>query len=123
MDSKGKARLAARIGARIASLRIESGITQAWLAEFVGVGDEAISRFERGVAIPTLPRLFDLADGLDVRVDDFLLDASPRPDDQAVAIARRIAQLPRSDREFVLETVERLARHMGRKPAGKKPLG
>ena len=121
MDSKAKARLAARIGSRLAFLRTEAGITQAWVAEHVGIGDEAVSRFERGVAIPTLPRLYELADALDVRVDELLLDASPRPSDQAAWIASRIAQLPKPDRDFVAETVERLAAHMRQKPAGKRP--
>lgn len=42
-----------RTGGLIRSLREERGLTQLQLAQLVGVGDKAVSKWERGAAAPT----------------------------------------------------------------------
>lgn len=51
------------LGAKIAALRKERGMTQAELAEKMGVTDKAVSKWERDLSCPdvaTLPRLAEL---------------------------------------------------------------
>lgn len=120
MDGKDKGALAERLGTRIAELRADAGMAQADLAEKLGIGDEHVSRFERGAVLPTLPRLFDIAEAFERGVDELLVGASPRIDDQAIAMANRIAKLSLADRAFVSDTVDRLASHLGAKPPEKK---
>ncbi|TBU91281.1 helix-turn-helix domain-containing protein [Stutzerimonas kirkiae] len=51
-----------RVGAAIARRRKARGLTQAQIAEMIGVEKETISRMENGVISPTLPRLQQIAD-------------------------------------------------------------
>lgn len=41
----------AEVGALIRALRLEKGLTQRALAEKIGVGDKAVSKWERGVSL------------------------------------------------------------------------
>lgn len=68
--------LGPRLGKRIAEYRKKKGMTQAMLAEIAGVDSETISRFERGTALPSLLRLFEIAQALNVGVGDLLVEAS-----------------------------------------------
>ena len=68
--------LGPRLGKKIAEYRKKNGMTQAILAEIVGVDNETISRFERGTALPSLLRLFKIAQALEVGVGDLLVGAS-----------------------------------------------
>ena len=115
MDTKDKAALAERLGAKIAELRLNVDMTQSDLAERLGIGDEHVSRFERGAVLPTLPRLLDIAEVFQTGFDELVLGASPRIDDQGMWMANRISELSPADREFVRETVDRLAGHLGSK--------
>lgn len=54
------------IGGRVAGLRRGKGLTQAQLAEMVDVATETISRLERGVSMPSLKTLENIARFLDV---------------------------------------------------------
>jgi transcriptional regulator with XRE-family HTH domain len=53
-----------RLGQKVAESRQGAQLTQAQLAEKVGVATETISRLERGAAIPSLARLEDIASAL-----------------------------------------------------------
>jgi transcriptional regulator with XRE-family HTH domain len=53
-----------KLGAKVAGMRRNSGLTQAQLAEKVGVATETISRMERGTAMPSLARLDRVAAAL-----------------------------------------------------------
>ncbi|MDY0747928.1 helix-turn-helix transcriptional regulator [Paucibacter sp. R3-3] len=115
MDTDAKKRLASRIGSRIASARANAGLTQEYVAENLGIGNEAVSRMERGVALPTLERLYEFADLYDCRVDAFLLDSSNRGADLGAAIAQRLAGLQPADREMLVRVIEQLSEHMRRR--------
>ena len=62
-----------QLGARIAQLRREKGLTQEMLAQRMGVSPQAVSKWERGLACPDLVFLDDLADLLDVSIEELLL--------------------------------------------------
>ncbi len=58
-----------KFAARIKSLRQENNISQAELAEKVGVSQQCVSEWERGKTEPTLGFIVKLADTFDVTTD------------------------------------------------------
>lgn len=114
MDQKRQDKLARALGEALAAKRAEKGLTQDDMALRVGIGSEAISRIERGVVLPTLPRLFDFAEALDCRVGELIAAGSDRPGDQAAALGRTLAQLSPEDRETVLAVVSTLAARLAK---------
>lgn len=104
-----------QIGRMIAQRRTERGLTQEEVAECLGIGGEAISRLERGKVELSIQKLIQLADIFDCRLDELLMASSNRPSDQNQKIAGLISALPEHDRAFIVETVERLAAHLGNK--------
>lgn len=61
MDESRQRRIAAALGARIAELRTSQGLTQEQVAEQLDMGNQAISRIERGAVLQPLTRLYELA--------------------------------------------------------------
>ena len=59
--------------------RQQKGFTQGQLAQRVGSDSQRISKYERGVMVPTTAILVKLADALDVSLDYLLRDAEDRP--------------------------------------------
>ncbi|MDR1530030.1 MAG: helix-turn-helix domain-containing protein [Burkholderiales bacterium] len=105
-DIKG---LTSAIGRAIARQRMQIGLTQEEVAERLGIGSEAISRIERGVVMPSIPRLIEFAALFDCATTELLTEASPHPNDQAERVSRLLATLEPTDRQFILEWTERLA--------------
>jgi len=62
----------AEVGALIRALRLEKGLTQRALAEKIGVGDKAVSKWERGMGCPDVTLLPALAACLGVRLESML---------------------------------------------------
>lgn len=54
--------LAGLISRAIAKHRLESGMTHEQVAEMLGVGNEAVSRMDRGLVMRTVARLVELAE-------------------------------------------------------------
>ena len=75
-------RLAEMVGWAIAKHRMESGLMREQVAEQLGIGNEAVSRMERGLVVPTVARLVELADIFGWDAADLLTGASPRSSDQ-----------------------------------------
>ena len=65
------------LGQRIAALRKEKGMTQAELAEKMGVTDKAVSKWERDLSCPDIGSLPVLASVMDVSIDDLLQGGEP----------------------------------------------
>jgi transcriptional regulator with XRE-family HTH domain len=65
-------RLAERIGRRIKKLRQRQGISQKELGSQIGLGQDAISLFERGKRCPCVPQLVRLAVMLNGDVSEWL---------------------------------------------------
>ncbi|MGU7776301.1 helix-turn-helix domain-containing protein [Burkholderia sp. MR1-5-21] len=107
--------LAAAVGRTIAKQRIASGLTQEQVAEALGIGLEAVSRMERGVVIPTVVRLFELADIFQCDAADMLTEASSRSSDQANHLNRLLSRLSTADRAMMLEVFERLSARLTRR--------
>lgn len=116
MEQARHKKIARDVGALIAQRRMEAGLTQEEVAEALGIGNEAVSRLERGVASPSIPRLFEFADIFSCRVEDLLVPASDRSADQSADIAQHIQLLPDLDRRFVADMVRRMVEHLTQKP-------
>ncbi len=63
------------IGIRIKRLRKEKGYTQQYLAEISNQEPSNISHIERGATKLSLPTIVNIANALDVTVDDLLCDS------------------------------------------------
>lgn len=119
MTNERQQELARKLGAAIAWRRDQAGLTQEELSERLGIGNQAISRIERGAVMPTLPRLYEFAEAFECRIDELLLSTSIRDADQAAAIAHQIAGLSPSDRQLVAGIVDQLTTHLRKRYAGR----
>lgn len=61
-----------KIGRMIAELRKEKGMTQAELAEKMGVTDKAVSKWERDLSFPDISTIPKLAEILNITVDELM---------------------------------------------------
>ncbi len=68
-----------KVGSFLKGLRIEKTITQAELAELLGVSNRSISRWENGITMPDFDLLIELAKYYDVEVGE-ILDGERRTD-------------------------------------------
>ncbi|MBC8726809.1 helix-turn-helix domain-containing protein [Paraburkholderia sp. UCT2] len=107
--------LAVVVGRAIAKHRVASGFTQEQVAEALGIGNEAVSRMERGIVMPTVARLVELADLFECNAADLLTEASSRTSDQAKHVTQLLAKLGGNDRAMVVEIVERLAGRLAKR--------
>lgn len=107
--------LAVVIGRAIAKHRVVSGFTQEQVAEALGIGNEAVSRMERGLVMPTVARLVELADLFECNAADLLTEVSSRTSDQAKYVTQLLAKLGGNDRTMVVEIVERLAGRLAKR--------
>lgn len=81
-------RVEQQLGHRVALQRKVAKLTQAALAEKVGVSDETISRLERGAAVPSLARLEQIAAALGVGLDELFRSRRLRASSRDVAMDR-----------------------------------
>jgi len=61
-----------KIGKFIAGCRKKVNLTQMQLAEKLGITDKAISKWERGMAMPDSSIMLELCDILNISVNDLL---------------------------------------------------
>lgn len=106
--------LAEAIGRAIARQRMRAGLTQEEVAERLGVGNEAVSRIERGIVIPNIIRLFDFASIFGCEATELLSESSPLPDDQASRLSQLLVTLNQPDRELLVEVIDRLSERLAR---------
>ncbi len=87
-----------RLNETLRPLRLQAGLTQAALAEQLGVSDRAVSRWELGEAYPDVALLPDLAMALHVSVDA-LLGADPlRIHSEIIAATEECTRLLREEK-------------------------
>ena len=91
-----------QIGKTIAKYRQQSGFTQEQVAEILEIGNEAVSRMERGIIIPNALRLIELAEIFGCTAADLIGESSPRLSDQSHHIQRMITDLPEADRHLMM---------------------
>ncbi|MBD9415246.1 helix-turn-helix transcriptional regulator [Pseudomonas sp. PDM16] len=106
--------LSEAVGRAIARQRQRSKLTQEEVAARLGVGNEAVSRIERGVVMPNIERLVQLAEIFDCETADLLTGGSSRPEDQARRLYDLLSTLSTEDRALVVDMMERLVERLGR---------
>lgn len=104
--------LAKAVGKLIAQRRQERSWTQSQLAEKLGVGYEAVSRMERGVIVPTIGKLKQLAEVFNCPIDELLFETSSRATEQATVIHEMIDDLSNDDRAWVVELIKHLSKRL-----------
>lgn len=113
--SKTKSKqLAEFVGQAIARQRIRCKLSQEQVAEKLGIGSEAVSRIERGVVMPNIERLIELATVFGCETADLLTEGSTRQEDQARRLQGLLSLLDAGDRTLVLEFVESLVARLSR---------
>ncbi|CAN2976417.1 MULTISPECIES: helix-turn-helix domain-containing protein [Pseudomonas] len=106
--------LAELVGQAIARQRIRCKLSQEQVAEKLGIGSEAVSRIERGVVMPNIERLIELATVFGCETADLLTEGSTRQEDQARRLQGLLSVLDSDDRTLVLEFVESLVARLSR---------
>jgi transcriptional regulator with XRE-family HTH domain len=109
-------RIAKKIGQRIGTQRRLAGLSQARLAEKVGVAPETISRLETGAAAPSVDSLASVAAELHIELHDlFRLSPGDGPKERAIerllwVVSRRSV----ADVELVTTLATAVFDHMGK---------
>ncbi len=106
-----------RIGKAIAKYRQESGLTQEQVAEILQIGNEAVSRMERGLIMPNVMRLLELAEIFQCTAADLLAEGSPRLFDKTHKIHLLISDLAEADRQLMLHFLEQFGSRLKRSAA------
>lgn len=97
------------IGQAIAKYRRRAKLTQEETAELLGIGNEAVSRIERGVVQPSITRLLEFAQIFDCSAADILLESSQQKKDQMDYLEKLFYQIKREeDRQLALWILEKL---------------
>lgn len=111
------------IGKTIARWRTAQGMTQEQLAMALDVDPVTVSRFERGVTLPSLPTLHRMADVFGVPLAGLLEDAPRAERSEADTLAALMGNLSVAEKNYVLDSVKRfcalMARGKPRKKSGK----
>jgi transcriptional regulator with XRE-family HTH domain len=102
--------LGKELGRAIATRRKAKNLTQDDLAGMVEVDAETISRFERGTSAPSIERLFELCQALDVGVGDLLSVASHLAGDRVQQLAATMQTLEERDQKLVVDFASLLQR-------------
>ncbi|MGH9361072.1 MAG: helix-turn-helix domain-containing protein [Thermoanaerobaculia bacterium] len=100
-------RVRVAFGARLAQLRRERGVRQKDLARELGIGQNLLSRYERGLHAPKLLALLKLRRLLGVTLDYLVAGAAPGEiaDARVLKWARALDQLPIEHRNRLLITL------------------
>lgn len=112
MKEDAKAALARTIGQAIAHRRSLAELTQEEVAEKLGLGNEAVSRLERGKATLSVVRLMELAELFGCEAADLLTETSVRVDDQARQLQQLLTKLNSDDRALVVGVVKQLSERL-----------
>ena len=90
----------------IKSLRLEKGLTQETLSEFLGVTSQSVSNWERGESYPDITLLPEIAGFFKVSVDELL--GVNRAEDEEEIIKELEAYDNIRDEKLKLEIINRL---------------
>lgn len=109
MDSVFRDEFAQTVGRLIARRRAALEITQEQLSIALDVDPMTISRFERGVTLPSLLTVRRLADVFGISMAEFFDESQPAPrvDGDVARLAMQLCPLDEDEREFALDTLRR----------------
>ena len=99
----------------LARRRKERGLTQARVAEYMGIEKETVSRIENGAISPTLQRLRQFAAILDCSLSDLFRADTDGKDRVVEDLAEMVRELSADDRELVLHFVSEVIKVLNAK--------
>jgi transcriptional regulator with XRE-family HTH domain len=108
--------VATRLSQNISARRRELGLTQAQLAERLGVDTETLSRFERGKHVPSLLTLERLAVLLLVTVADLLAEEPKKAEQDALIITSWLSGLNAEDKAFATSLLKQCCDYFSSRP-------
>ncbi|MBR5231758.1 MAG: helix-turn-helix transcriptional regulator [Clostridia bacterium] len=97
-----------KIGASIASLRRKAGLTQAELAERLGISYQAVSSWERGATMPDISKLKELSRALGTTVDALLDGETEEAEPMVVEDMECTSETAKTDEIDLADAVKRL---------------
>jgi transcriptional regulator with XRE-family HTH domain len=104
---------AKQIGNALTTQRMNKNLTQRQLATQLGVEQETISRFERGVTLPSISRLLDIVEIFDISLHEFICQCAVSPAGHTADLTLKLSALSEGDRSWVygwvIEICEKLA--------------
>ncbi len=100
------------VGSTIHKRRKSLEMSQEQLAEFVGIGQQSLSRMEQGIIAPKFERLQQFADALHCRVVDLFSPPEETEDSTALVYKNMLSNLNEKERGFVLKQTEELIRFL-----------
>lgn len=101
----GDSRLAQIFAYNIQQKRRLLGLTQDALAEKLGIGQQSLSRMERGMMAPKFERLSDIAAVLHCSVAELFMDSSLPESNESVIIVDILQGLTRDERRALLHFI------------------
>lgn len=106
------------IGKRVQLARLNASLTQEQLAEKANVSSSFISRLETGKVLPSIERLYMLAEILDVGLQDLLCDLFRESDNSPSSLDKEIHHyidlMTTAEKQYLLEYVKLFHRHFGK---------
>ena len=100
------------VGHNIQIRRKKRNLTQEALAEIVGIGQQSLSRMEKGRMAPRLERLQDFAEALGCMVVDLFEENFGKDDEPISALKAAIKPLSENSRQAVINFASETARAM-----------
>ena len=82
-----------KIGKYIAEKRKQNNFTQSQLAELMGVGDKAVSKWERGISLPDVSKYQELCNILDISLNEFFAGEDLNADEIAAQSEQTIIEI------------------------------
>lgn len=107
--------LRSRISGSLVTKRVALGWSQEQLATAAGINAETISRYERGVSLPSIEALERLAKALSVDLSELVSSPSNQPPEDAQLISAWLTGLNSDDRAFLTTLIDSAARHLKRR--------
>lgn len=104
--------LPVRLGRNLAARRRALGLTQAEVAERLGVDTETLSRFERGKHVPSLLTLERLAETLGSTCADLLDEVPHLPTSDALTMEAWLSALDKRDAAFAKRVLKSCCEHL-----------
>ena len=85
--------LKVQIGQNISLQRKKAGLTQAGLAAKLNYSDKAVSKWERGESVPDVVTLVNMAEQLDITVNDLLCDPNALPEGESCSLEKAMTKV------------------------------
>jgi len=101
-----------KLGEKIARLKKQKKMSQVDLAKLTGISRDAISKYERGDAIPSVEYAKRISDALGVSLDYLVNDDDVEDilDNEAVGRVKAIQKLPSEEKNKILSVIDALIR-------------